>query len=267
MKPGERWLQEWRFAALAGATAGLALSAIAPAHPSVRALGTAPLAAIILVALRPRAGGAGSAWAWLTLVALVSALAGLLVGAARLDAIDRGALTARAGLHVSIGGFVGAVPRRTGGEVAVRVDSPAGRLLVVAPEPVGELPVGSEIRAAGLLERPEPWRAGYLRRQGIAMTLRADRIEPGPRSRRGLSGWVDGIRLRAERALDLGMPEREAALARGFVLGEDDRIDRSTRDDFQRSNLTHLLAVSGENVILLCVLAWPLLALIGLPLR
>src|SRR5262249_54328011 len=39
------------------------------------------------------------------------------------------------------------------------------------------------------------------------------------------------------------------------------------REDFQRSNLTHLLAVSGENVILLCVLAWPLLALLGLPLR
>ena len=51
------------------------------------------------------------------------------------------------------------------------------------------------------------------------------------------------------------MPEREAALARGFVLGEDDRIDRRTRDDFQRSNLTHLLAVSGENVILLA--SWP----------
>jgi competence protein ComEC len=63
------------------------------------------------------------------------------------------------------------------------------------------------------------------------------------------------------------MPEREAALARGFVLGEDDRIDHATRDDFRRSNLTHLLAVSGENVILLCVLAWPLLALLGLPLR
>src|SRR5262249_9483202 len=51
------------------------------------------------------------------------------------------------------------------------------------------------------------------------------------------------------------------------VLGEDDRIDGDTREDFQRSNLTHLLAVSGENVILLCVLSWPLLALLGLTLR
>jgi competence protein ComEC len=147
------------------------------------------------------------------------------------------------------------------------VESPAGRVLVVAPEPVGELPVGSEVRAAGVLQPAEHWRAAYLRRQGIAMTLRADRIEREAGKRAGLSGWIDEVRTRAEIALGRGMPEREAALARGFVLGEDDRIDARTRDDFQRTSLTHLLAVSGQNVILLGVLAWPLLALFGLPLR
>jgi competence protein ComEC len=99
------------------------------------------------------------------------------------------------------------------------------------------------------------------------MTLRTERIDELSGRRGGFAGWIDGIRERAEVALGRGMPEREAALARGFVLGEDDRIDRGTREDFQRSNLTHLLAVSGENVVLLCVLAWPLLALLGLPLR
>ena len=168
---------------------------------------------------------------------------------------------------VSVSGFVAGVPRRDHGEVDVRVDSPAGRVLVIAPEPVGELPVGSQVRAEGVLEEPEPWRTGYLRRQGIAMALRVDRIDRGPGKRGGITGWIDEVRLRAEIALGRGMPEREAALARGFVLGEDDRIDGRTRDDFQRSNLTHLLAVSGENVILLGVLAWPLLALVGLPLR
>ena len=63
------------------------------------------------------------------------------------------------------------------------------------------------------------------------------------------------------------MPEREAALARGFVLGQDDAIDARTREDFKRSGLAHLLAVSGQNVILLCLLAWPILALVGLTLR
>jgi competence protein ComEC len=205
--------------------------------------------------------------AWLALIAAVAALAGLLVGGARLHAIDAGALRTPPGMHVSVRGFVAGVPRRDHGEVDVRVDSPAGRVLVIAPEPVGDLPVGSQVRAEGVLREPEPWRTGYLRRQGIAMALRADRIDRGPGKRGGLTGWIDEVRLRAEIALGRGMPEREAALARGFVLGEDDRIDGRTRDEFQRSNLTHLLAVSGENVILLGVLAWPLLALVGLPLR
>ena len=40
-----------------------------------------------------------------------------------------------------------------------------------------------------------------------------------------------------------------------------------TREDFRRSGLAHLLAVSGQNVLLLALLAWPLLALLGLTLR
>jgi competence protein ComEC len=265
---GREWSREWRLAGLAGATTGLALAPLAPPDPSLPAVGAAPIAVMTLACLRPRDDTRQwPALAWLGIVALTAALAGLMMGGARLHAIDRGALRARVGIHVSLTGFVAAVPRRNHGEVDVRVDSSAGRVLVVAPEPVGELPVGSEVQAAGIPEDPEPWRAEYLRRQGVAMTLRADRIDRGEGRRGGLNGWIDEVRLRAETALGRGMPEREAALARGFVLGQDDRIDGRTRDDFQRSNLTHLLAVSGENVILLGVLAWPLLAPIGLPLR
>lgn len=80
-------------------------------------------------------------------------------------------------------------------------------------------------------------------------------------------GHRDQIRARAERALGSGMPAREAALARGFVLGEDERIDAATVEDFRRAGLSHLLAVSGQNVALLALLAMPLLALLGIPLR
>jgi competence protein ComEC len=77
----------------------------------------------------------------------------------------------------------------------------------------------------------------------------------------------DEIRGRAETALGKGMPTREAALARGFVLGEDERVDEQTTDDFRRSGLSHLLAVSGQNVALLALLAMPVLAALGMPLR
>jgi competence protein ComEC len=75
------------------------------------------------------------------------------------------------------------------------------------------------------------------------------------------------IRERAEEGLARGMPPREAELARGFVLGEDEGVDAKTVEDFRRSGLSHLLAVSGENVTLLALLAMPLLGALGIPLR
>jgi competence protein ComEC len=75
------------------------------------------------------------------------------------------------------------------------------------------------------------------------------------------------IRERAEQGLGRGMPPREAELARGFVLGDDEGVDAKTVEDFRRSGLSHLLAVSGENVTLLALLAMPLLGALGIPLR
>jgi competence protein ComEC len=78
---------------------------------------------------------------------------------------------------------------------------------------------------------------------------------------------TDEVRERADAALGRGVPAREAALARGFVLGEDEGIGAETADDFRRAGLSHLLAVSGQNVALLALLAMPVLALLGMPLR
>jgi competence protein ComEC len=80
-------------------------------------------------------------------------------------------------------------------------------------------------------------------------------------------GHSGQIRGRAEAGLARGMPPREAQLARGFVLGEDEQIDAVTVEDFRRSGLSHLLAVSGQNVALLALLAMPVLAALGIPLR
>lgn len=75
------------------------------------------------------------------------------------------------------------------------------------------------------------------------------------------------IRERASEGLGRGMPAREASLARGFVLGEDEEVDARTEEDFRRSGLSHLLAVSGQNITLLALLAMPLLGAFGIPLR
>ena len=204
---------------------------------------------------------------WLTLVGLACAGAGLLFGAARLRSIDGGAYTPPAGTRIAVYGYVAAVPRRTDGTVRVRVETPRGRLAVEAPEPVPDLPIGAEVSAAGTITVPPPWLRDNLRLNGTRRILRAARIELTGGRRGGAEGRIDLVRSRAEGALGRGMPDEQAALARGFVLGEDDRIPPDTKTAFQRSGLAHHLAVSGENVVLLAVLAAPLLAALGIPLR
>ena len=106
--------------------------------------------------------------------------------------------------------------------------------------------------------------AAHLRRRGISGELTVDRMRVTGRRRGGIVGALDRLRERAERAVSAGLGESDAALALGMVLGEDERIDTATRDDWRDAGLSHLLAVSGQNVMLLMALALPLLVAAGL---
>ncbi len=210
---------------------------------------------------------AGVAVAWVISLALATSSLGLAIGSGRIAAIDSGALELPAGREVSVRGFVAAVPTRSAGAVRVRIETPDGRVLVEAPEPVADLPVGSSVSARGTAREPRDWEAAWLERLGIDTVVSARAIERTGGGRAGIAGLLDGLRSRAEVALGHGTTGEAASLLRGFVLGQDDRIDAATVDDFKRSGLAHLLAVSGQNVVLLAVLAAVVLALLGVPLR
>jgi len=259
----------WRFAALGGLTAGLAIAPLLEGGVAgaLEPVAGGLIAACALAVWRPRAGGRGAGLAWLALLGLALAAVGVGIGVARVGAIDAGALDLAPGRPARVTGHVTAVPRRADGEVRVPVDSPEGRLLVVAPEPVPDLPVGRTVQASGEIRDPAPWEAAWLTRHGIADVLSASTIELRSGRRGGLVSLLDDARTRAEQALGRGTDDDRAALLRGFVLGQDDRIDPRTVEEFRRSGLSHLLAVSGQNVLLLALLAWPLLALLGLRLR
>ena len=208
-------------------------------------------------------------------------VAGLAGGAERLDSIDGGALTASAGRTTSLAGYATAAPRSSRGVIRFPLDSPDGRVMVQAVDPGGPAPTGSGssgprgfeagrvdpgagVIAEGVLRWPPDWYRPTMRRQGLAMILHAGRVTVTGERRGGLAGLIDGMRTSAEAALERGMPDREAALARGFVLGQDGSIDPDTVQEFRDSGLAHLLAVSGQNVILLALLAVPFMAAAGL---
>jgi competence protein ComEC len=248
-----------RHVILAGAALGLALSPLGEAGPPVSAWPV--LATVGLVA------ATAPARARTVLLALLACAVGLAIGAARLHAIDAGALRAAPEHAIEVRGVLTAPPRQQAEGTALELKTPAGRIQVLTRAPTDALHIGGELSVRGRTAEPQPWQAGTLLRRGIATVIEAEEVHATGGRRGGLSGRLDVVRRRAEIALERGMPEPQAALARGFVLGQDDRIDSATRSDFRRSGLTHLLAVSGQNVVLLCLLAWPLLALAGLTLR
>jgi competence protein ComEC len=236
----------------------------------------------------------GIAFAWLraprlaaTAAALV--LAGSAVGHARLAAIDAPAGRIRDGEYVTVRATLLTAPRPgafgSSAEVGVRGGRLDGARLLARAARWAPLPasaaIGAELELRGRLSRLRPGaEAGgarsrappfdydaYLRRHGVAGELQLEGSRATGRRRGGLAGLLDRMRGRAEHAVSAGLHGRDAALLRGMVLGQDEQIDEATRDDWRAAGLAHLVAVSGQNVMLLAALALPLLMLAGAGLR
>jgi competence protein ComEC len=223
----------WPAALLVLVAAGLLVAAAA--HGIARLPTLAPLAAGVALAL----------------------LLGGVVARERLRVLDRTAL--RPAASFTVRGFaVEPVRQRAFGirVVPVRLTTGAGvgeRVLVRAPAWVGlaGVGIGDEVVARGEL-RALREREGFERRRNVHAVLEAERVDRTGRSR---ASMLDGVRRRAERALGDGLGPEQAALARGMVLGQDHALPDDLRDAFRRAGLAHLVAASGQNVMLLAALA------------
>ena len=246
---------------MAGIAAGLGASPFC----SGGGLTEAAVALACLLTLFVRRGGLGPAAA--AVVLCLAVLVGLAAGDARLRAIDGTALRIAPGTEVRVGGSALTAPRTSRGVSRFVLDSDRGRVMVEALEVPAGLSPGDGVAVSGEVGSGADWFRPNLERLGLSMLLRAERVERSGSGRGGIEGALDAARGRAEDALLRGMPPREGALARGFVLGQDQDIDPQTVAAFRDSGLAHLLAVSGQNVVLLCLLALPILTLAGLGRR
>jgi competence protein ComEC len=247
--------------AAACVAAGLALSVARPLLALVAAAGVV----LVLVACRTAALGA---------LAGALLLAGAAVGDARLASLDASAARVRDGPVSSLRVQLDTPPRPSAFGSSAEVEVVDGqlrgaRLLLRVPRWTGlpgDAVPGRELLVSGQLRELRSGAgdsdfAAYLRHQGIAGELLMDHARTTGGRGGGIGAALDAMRHRAERAVAAGMPAPEAALARGMVLGQDEEIDQSTRQDWRDAGLAHLLAVSGQNVMLLVALALPLLAL------
>jgi competence protein ComEC len=248
-----------RHVVLGALVAGLLLSGASP----VAVLAAAVIAAA-LAGPRPVA-----------VVAALAVLGGAVLAQARLDALDAGVLARMHGQRIAAGvTLLEPVRERVSGPAVARVrllDGPgAGEQAVLRIRAYaydGPWPeVGEELRVDGRIAPLGAFDA-YQRRRNAHAALEAYAVKRTGRRRGGVAGALDGMRRRAERGLEAHLAPKDAALLRGMVLGEDERLSDTVREEFQRSGLAHILAVSGQNVMLLAILVLFAGSLIGLALR
>jgi competence protein ComEC len=200
-------------------------------------------------------------------------VAALLVGAVladvRLAALDRTALTDRLGHATTerVTLLEPSRPRRFGGRTAL-VSLGSERVLVQTARRVRwpRARVGQELVVSGVLQRLGR-RDRWLRPRNVHARLQVERMQRTGRERGGFMGVADEVRERAEAALGSGLPPPQSALLRGVVLGQDEALTEGMRGDFQTAGLTHLVAASGQNVMLLAALVFVVAAAAGIGLH
>ena len=220
--------------------------------------------------------GAGARGRGVALGVCALGLAGWWWGSARLDRLDHSILLSQVG-RAERGVVVVTAPPRPGRfdvklPVQVRrfgllrVDEPAqlelprGR----APPPQGAI---LDVRAEAKLPRGPSHgfdERTWLRRHGIHVVLAGDDWHEVGR-RGGFGGIADAIRNWLGGSAAVGLNGERRAVVEGVVLGDEGGLTQELKNRFRASGLYHLLAVSGQNVVLVAggalLVAW----LLGLP--
>jgi competence protein ComEC len=137
-----------------------------------------------------------------------------------------------------------------------------GSLRVAATLPrYPEVAPGDRISVGGRLESLPADDGGYgtyLRRIGAVATIRArslDRVGGDDRA----SGAIETARRASGEALTRALPEPEAGLAAGILIGLRDRVDRDLAAAFTTAGVSHVVAISGWNIAIVAALVGALL--------
>lgn len=129
---------------------------------------------------------------------------------------------------------------------------------------------GDSVRATGTLERPEAFDTfaydRYLSRYGIYVLMRGARLTLiAPRDHVSVSALLQQSRESVEAQINALFPEPHAALLTGLLTGVRRGLPDDILEDFRRTGLTHILAISGYNITIILALAGS--ALFFLPFR
>ena len=155
----------------------------------------------------------------------------------------------------------------------------SGRVRLAVEGRLDGIHLGDTVEVSGRLARPgSPSNPGELDYRELMLDRRitadfrtvrgADgvtRLEEGWRA--SLFGWLAHVRGWGARALGESLPHDESGLAVALLLGDSNALDRDGWDSFVRTGVVHVLAISGQHLVVLAAFAWLVLRLCGVRRR
>jgi competence protein ComEC len=142
-----------------------------------------------------------------------------------------------------------------------------------------EVHVGDEVEVTAMISAPagpsNPGERDYAASERDKRITAEMRIAKATESivrldRRGdwnWHAWVASARGRAARTLRESMPAPDAAVARALLLGDGTAMNRSEWDAYIRTGVVHVLAISGQHLVVLAGSLWFLFRVIGVRRR
>lgn len=154
----------------------------------------------------------------------------------------------------------------------------SGQVRLAVEGRLDDLHCGDVIEVTGRLSRPDgphnPGERDYrslLLDRRITADLRVKRsADPVVRLEEGwrasLFGWLAVLRGWGARALERSLPD-ESGLATALLLGDSTALDREEWDAYVRTGVIHVLAISGQHLVVLGWFAWFVFRLCGVRRR
>jgi competence protein ComEC len=137
--------------------------------------------------------------------------------------------------------------------------TPVSGLVLLRTLPYPPIPYGAQVTAVGDLQTP-PENSDfsyrdYLARQGIHSLMPTPRLSVQATDQgHPIYHAIYAFKLTAQATIARQLPDPQAALLTGILLGNDNGLPPDLAEDFRTTGMTHIIAISGFNIAILIAL-------------
>ena len=182
------------------------------------------------------------------------------------------------GQKITLKGLVKDIPDRRINNTLLTLETidPKTRVLL-STEVFPEYHYGDLLTVTGILKKPENFETelgrifdykNYLAKRGIHYRVGYPVIELKDRGRGFfLKRWLFSFRETFEKKIGRVLPFEDQALLSGVLLGAQSALPEATKDDFIRSGLIHIVALSGYNITIVAEMIMRIVAFLSLRAR